>query len=192
MSPAVLEGVPLEQAAVVHVSGITPALSATCVETIETVVDRVGASPALLSFDVNYRSALWVVADAAPVLLAIAQRADIVFVGLDEAHTLWGTETPDEVRALISGPPRLIVKDGDVGATEYSLDDSTFAAAIPTTVIEAVGAGDAFAAGYLNAHLSGRSAAERLHAGHQRAVLVLQSTSDYAMGDVRENVSLHH
>lgn len=188
MSSATRDGVPLERADIVHISGIMPALSATCGEMIEAVIDRVATSPTLLSFDVNYRSALWIVAEAAPALLAIARRADIVFVGLDEALTLWGTETVDEVRALLAEPSRLIVKDGDVGATEYSGDDIAFVAAIPTTVVEVVGAGDAFAAGYLHAQLRGRSAAERLQAGHNRAVLVLQSTSDYLIPDAPKGV----
>jgi len=171
--------VPLEDAAVVHLSGITPALSATCAELIDSVFERVAASPARLSFDVNYRPALWAPGSAAPALLALAERADIVFVGLDEANALWGAATPEEVRALLPTPARLVVKDGDVGATEFGQEVRVFVPAIATEVIEAIGAGDAFAAGYLAAMLKGASAAERLGAGHERARLVLRSTSDF-------------
>jgi 2-dehydro-3-deoxygluconokinase len=45
-------------------------------------------------------------------------------------------------------------------------------------VVEAVGAGDAFAAGWLAAKLAGEPAEERLRSGHLRAHLVLQSTED--------------
>src|SRR5690606_15202610 len=100
-------------------------------------------------------------------------------VGLDEAQTLWGTSTPDEVRALLHAPDRLVVKDSDVGATEYSPDGETFVPALKVEVLEAVGAGDAFAAGYLAATLDGLDAAGRLTSGHQRAALVLRSMSDY-------------
>jgi 2-dehydro-3-deoxygluconokinase len=51
-------------------------------------------------------------------------------------------------------------------------------------VVEAVGAGDAFAAGYLAALLRGADATARLHGGHQRAHLVLQSTSDFVADNV--------
>lgn len=179
MGRATLDGVPLESASVVHVSGITPALSESCADLIEAVVDRVAAGPALLSFDVNFRAGLWSPAVAAPALIAIAQRADVVFVGLDEAHTLWGTDTPDDVRALLPHPQSLVVKDGDVGATEYGPEGIVFVPAIPTRLIEVVGAGDAFAAGFLHAHLSRLPSAKRLRAGHERAVLVLQSTTDF-------------
>ena len=56
--------------------------------------------------------------------------------------------------------------------------------AVPTDVVEAVGAGDAFAAGYLAALLQGADATARLQGGHQRAHLVLQSTSDFVADNV--------
>ncbi|REJ05085.1 sugar kinase [Microbacterium bovistercoris] len=182
MSPATVADVPLEQAEIVHVSGITPALSASCAALIDAVIDRVGSGSGILSFDVNHRAALWEPGAAAPALLALARRADIVFVGLDEADGLWGTADADAVRALLPEPELLVVKDGDIGATEFHLgeggDARTFVPAIRTEVVEAVGAGDAFAAGYLVARLNGADAAERLTAGHRRAHLVLQSTGD--------------
>jgi Sugar kinases, ribokinase family len=179
MSPATVEAVPLEGAGVVHLSGITPALSASCAALVDVVFERVAASPAKLSFDVNHRAALWQEATAATVLRELAARADIVFVGRDEAQSLWGCETAADVRALLPEPERLIVKDGDVGATEFTADGNVFEPAIPTEVLEAVGAGDAFAAGYLAAELNGQGMRDRLRAGHERARLVLLSTSDF-------------
>lgn len=188
MSPASVAGVPLEDAEVVHLSGITPALSASCAALIDTVIDRVAAGPGTLAFDVNHRAALWAPGAAASALLPLARRADLVFVGLDEAECLWHTATADDVRALLPEPTTLVVKDGDVGATEYrraaGADHRTFAPAILTEVVEAVGAGDAFAAGYLAALLQGADAAARLQGGHQRAHLVLQSTSDFVADTV--------
>lgn len=178
MGPEILADVPIEHSAVVHISGITPALSDSCAALVESVLERMQDADGLVSFDVNYRPGLWATVHAGPALLAIANRADIVFVGLDEAETLWGLTTDDEVRALIHGPRTLIVKDSAIGATEYDRTTSTFVPAIPTTVVEVVGAGDAFAAGYLSAHLAGAEPAERLRAGHERAVLTLQSTRD--------------
>jgi 2-dehydro-3-deoxygluconokinase len=183
MSPAAVADIPLEDAEVVHVSGITPALSHSCAALIGTVIDRVSRGRGLLSFDVNHRAALWDPGVAAPTLLALARRADLVFVGLDEAERLWGTADADAVRELIPSPTLLVVKDGAVGATEFhrfaTADVRSFAPAIKTDVVEPVGAGDAFAAGYLAAHLQGAHATERLAAGHRRAHLVLQSTSDF-------------
>lgn len=178
MSPATLDAVPLEKAEIVHLSGITPVLSASCAELIDAVLDRMAGASGIVSFDVNHRAALWSAAEAAPVLRRLAERADLVFVGRDEAETLWGCETATDARAHLSGVPTLVVKDGDVGATEFSDAGEVFVPAIPTEVVEVVGAGDAFAAGYLAAMLAGAPAAERLLAGHRRASLVLRSTSD--------------
>lgn len=198
MGPAVVADVPLEDAAVVHISGITPALSATCAALIETIAERVGGSEALLSFDVNHRAALWGQGQAASALLALARRADLVFVGLDEAETVWGCTSPDAVRRLLPEPAVLVIKDGAVGATEYARaggsgdadgDTVTFVAAIPTDVVEPVGAGDAFAAGYLAAFIGGADAAARLTAGHERARLVLRSTSDFVDETSMEGLS---
>lgn len=180
MSPDTVAGIPLESADIVHLSGITPGLSASCAALVDTVFERVAASSATLSFDVNYRPPLWAEDAAAAPLRALAGRADIVFVGRDEAQALWGCATADEVRALLPEPERLVVKDGDVGATEFTAAGSVFEPAIPTDVLEAVGAGDAFAAGYLAALLRGDAPNDRLRAGHERARLVLMSTSDFA------------
>lgn len=174
-----LSDVPIEEATVVHLSGITPALSPTCAALVDHAVDRVSDSATLLSFDVNYRPGLWSSHRAAPALLAIAQRSDVVFVGLDEARLLWGAQTPAEVRELVHEPARLIVKDGGHGATEFDGSTPVFVPSIPSPIVEVVGAGDAFTAGYLDAHLAGADADSRLFAGHERAVRVLQSTNDF-------------
>ena len=186
LSPASVEGVPLEAAGVVHVSGITPALSDSCAALMDAVIARVATADPVLSFDVNHRASLWEHGVASGVLLSLARRADLVFVGLDEAQDLWPVETAADVRALIPQPARLVVKDGAVGATEFASnldghDDVTFVPAIPTEVVEAVGAGDAFAGGYLAALLNGEDATGRLLGGHRRAHLVLQSTSDFVI-----------
>ena len=188
MGPQSVAAVPLEDAEVVHISGITPALSASCGALIDTVIDRVAAGRGILSFDVNHRAALWAPGAAASALLPLARRADLVFVGRDEGETLWHSATDDDLRALLPQPTTLVVKDGGVGATEFrrvaGSDHRTFVPAIPTDVVEAVGAGDAFAAGYLAALLQGADAQARLQAGHQRAHLVLQSTSDFVADTV--------
>ena len=171
---------PVDEARVVHLSGITPALSASCDALVEALFERAAAAGVRVSFDVNHRPALWPSTDAAAHRLReLAARADVVFVGLDEAAGLWGAETADDVRDLLLEPALLVVKDGAVGATEFSATGSAHAPAIPTELVEAVGAGDAFAAGYLDALLDDAPPAERLRAGHERAVLVLAETGDF-------------
>ncbi|TQS44879.1 sugar kinase [Cryptosporangium phraense] len=161
----------LPEARVVHLSGITPALSASCAALVDSVLAVPGP---VRSFDVNYRPGLWPVARAAPVLAALADRADVVFVGLDEAGTLWGCASPAEVRALLPSPATVVVKDAAVGA--YA--GGVFVPAPAVDVVEPVGAGDAFAAGYLAGLLADAPEAERLALGHRVAGSALRIAGD--------------
>lgn len=165
-------------AGLVHLSGITPALSDSCDDLVQgLIVDRIHGT-ATVSFDVNYRPALWPVAEAAPRLRELASAADIVVVGRDEAEVLWGTESPADVRALFPDVAELVVKDNEVGATLFAGDEIVFQPALRVQVVEPVGAGDAFAAGFLSAWLQGMPPDRRLRHGHVLAALTLQHESD--------------
>src|SRR5439155_1035225 len=71
-----------------------------------------------------------------------------------------------------------VVKDGAVGATGYDGDGRVFVPASPVEIVEPVGAGDAFAAGYLLAALQGRGLASRLAVGHRLAAVALGAVAD--------------
>ncbi|KAA9148665.1 sugar kinase [Amycolatopsis acidicola] len=174
LSPDDLAALPMD-ASLVHLTGITPALSASCRALVEAALGR----PGLVSFDVNYRPGLWPVGEAAPVLAELARRADIVLVGQDEAETLWGATTPEAVREILPGPDRLVIKDGAIGATEYHGAKVTFVPAPAVDVVEPVGAGDAFASGYLSGVLRGQAATESLALGHELAGRALGGTGDF-------------
>ncbi|MFD3417491.1 sugar kinase [Streptomyces decoyicus] len=181
MSPATLDSLPLSTVRLVHLSGVTPALSETCAATATALFERARAAGASCSFDVNYRAALWSSEQAAGPLLALARRADVVFVGLDEAQHVWGTETAEQVRGLVGPGVRLVVKDADVGATHFPPGGgpAVFVPANPAEVVEPVGAGDAFAAGYLSAWLRGAGPADRLRLGHRLAAFALGAVGDH-------------
>lgn len=162
----------------IHLSGITPALSDSCDDLLQALlVDRDHDVP-LVSFDVNYRSALWPVERAASRLRVLADAADVTVVGLDEARTLWGTTTAEEVRDLLPRPTTLVVKDNEIGATCFDPTGTTFQPALRVRVVEPVGAGDAFAAGFLSGLLRGLPPGVRLRQGHVLAALTLQHHSD--------------
>jgi 2-dehydro-3-deoxygluconokinase len=163
---------------IVHLSGITPALSSSCADLVEQTL----ASPLTTSFDVNHRPPLWPGGNAAPVLRRLADQADIVFVGLDEAETLWEVSGPDDVRTLLPRPDVVVVKDGANGAWSYTPGGMTFAPAPAVEVIEPVGAGDAFAAGYLYGVLHDLPEPARLGLGHRVAGAALRVTGD--VGDL--------
>jgi 2-dehydro-3-deoxygluconokinase len=170
--------VELDGVRILHVSGITAAISATASAFLDRLIARAREAGVTVSFDVNHRPALWDAATAADRSRELAERADIVFVGRDEAELLWGTTTASEVRDLLPTVRELIVKDGDVGATLFDGSGELFVPSLAVEVLEAVGAGDAFAGAYLASRLDGAEPVDRLRAGHERAALALQTTSD--------------
>jgi len=180
MDPSVLAAAAPQKWSVVHVSGITPALSDSCNALVRAVLDRTHLTQKFVSFDVNFRPTLWPASQAAPILKAYANDADIVFVGLDEAQELWGVESVSDVREILSEPRYLVVKDSDVDAVEFDQDKMSREFALSVDVVEKVGAGDAFAAGWLSGFLSGRPASQRLRLGHVMAAEVLKTTTDSA------------
>lgn len=179
MHPGFLDAARLEGVRIVHTTGITPALSASCRAMVDQLYVDARAAGTLVSFDVNDRRALWTLEDAAATLTRLADAADIAFVGRDEAERIWGTATPAEIRAHLPHCALLIVKDGDVGATAFRGDDEpVFVPAPRVEVVEPVGAGDAFAAGFLAATLTGATIADRLASGHAAAARVLTTHGD--------------
>lgn len=178
MSPSDLSSLP-PWTALLHLSGITPALSEGAAALIQRLLEQPRTDGRRVSFDVNHRPQLWKSDDdAATRLRSLADSADIVFVGLDEAHRLWGTETAGEIRSLFPQVPELVVKDGPREATTFIGEEATTAPAHSAEVVELVGAGDAFAAGYLASTLAGRSPEDRLRAGHLCAREAIQATTD--------------
>jgi len=179
MTESLLEPV-LEQAPrLVHATGITPALSAGCDRMISWLLARARAVGTAISFDINYRPALWGVAEASRRLLELARQADVVFVGLDEARLLWGCETAEEFHRTVGPGPVAVVRDGAVGATVFEGEASEFVPPPAVTVLEPVGAGDAFAAGWLSGYLRGLPHWQRLRLGHLVASASLTSTADH-------------
>ena len=168
----------LDRARIVHVSGITAALSASCAALMEVLLARPRAG--LLSFDVNWREQMWPDGDPAAVV-ALAQRADLVLVGGDEAERVFGTDDPAALRRLLPQPEWLIVKDGARRALAVARDGAVVAEpALRVEVVEPVGAGDAFAAGLLTGLVRGEPVDRCLRRGHLGAAAVLTVAGDSA------------
>lgn len=179
MEPGFLSPERLAGVRIVHTTGITPALSPSCRQMVDQLFVDARTAKALVSFDVNDRRPLWSREDAAETLARLADAADITFVGRDEAERIWGTVTPAEIRAFLPNCALLVVKDGDVGATAFDGDAApVFVPAPVVDVVEPVGAGDAFASGFLAATLDGAGLAARLSAGHAAAERVLTIAAD--------------
>ncbi|AZM64543.1 carbohydrate kinase [Streptomyces sp. WAC 01420] len=178
-------------ARILHLSGITPALSEECLALMRELTAPRPGRP-LISFDVNHRPALWRDGQGPEILLELARRADIVFVGEDEAEEAWGL-TGDHIREALPEPELVVVKQGRRGAVAFCdatpqapgnattpRPATTSAPALNVDVVATTGAGDAFAAGFLSATLRGLPLRTRLRHGHLTAAATLTAPGDLA------------
>lgn len=152
---------------ILHLTGITPALSPSARAAVRHAISLADEAGASISYDVNHRTRLWDLADATPVHRELVARARTVFAGDDEARLVTGvaSDDPRELAEALAalGPREVVVKLGADGALAW-IDGEVFReGAVPLPhVVDTVGAGDAFVAGYLAERLDGRSPAESL------------------------------
>ncbi|WTP59936.1 sugar kinase [Streptomyces phaeochromogenes] len=120
MSKATADMAAIHSGRILHLSGITAALSPDC-RSLLTALTAPAPHRPLISFDVNYRAGLWPTpSQAGATLLELARGADLVFVGEDEAEEAWGiTGGPTVIRAALPEPRVLVVKAGSQGATAF-------------------------------------------------------------------------
>ncbi len=154
----------LTGAELLHVSGITPALSPQAEATLRYAVDTARAHNVTVSFDLNYRGNLWSAEDAGGVYRDIIPLADIVFAGDDEAAIAVGAGEPEELARRIAalGPSQAVIKLGADGALALIEGTLFRQEAITVDAVDTVGAGDAFVAGYLAELVTGHGPQDRL------------------------------
>ena len=179
---------------VVHVTGITAALGPRPRRLFERAVESARAGGALLSLDVNYRTALWTPEAARAYLEPVLRQVGLLFVGIEDARRLFHlTGEPEAVaaglRALAPGAVVALTlgDQGSVVLTDrphrptrlYSLD----------VVADRVGAGDAFAAGFLHGWLTTGDVQRAQDLGTALAALKCTMWGDIAVirpGEVEE------
>ncbi|MBW0271906.1 sugar kinase [Nocardia sp. MH4] len=171
----------LDSTDLVHFSGITPALSESANQLTRTLI-ALPRRGRLVSFDLNYRPALWGsrIAEAADELAAHVRGADVALLGADEAEEIFGTGDPGALRALFPEPAQLIVKNDKHTVTGFDGDAVVEVPALALEITERIGAGDAFAGGYLAALLHEADLRTRLRYGHLCAAAALTATGDAA------------
>ncbi len=145
-----------------HLTGITPALSPSCRAVAETAVQQAQATGVPISFDVNFRQKLWDAETAAAALAPLLRKASIVFCGHGDAQRLFGC-TGDPAAALrqlaeqplTAGAQVVVMSIGAAGALAWRNGEILQVDAVPTVIVDRLGAGDALAAGVLHGWLDG-------------------------------------
>jgi 2-dehydro-3-deoxygluconokinase len=178
---------------ILHVTGITPAISSSAAEAVHWAVRHARDAGVLVSVDVNYRSRLWSVDEARPALSALVRCADIVIASEDELGFV--VATPSDERAAAeelaeSGVRELVIKRGARGATVWRDGVALHAGAIRVPVLDTIGAGDALAAGYLSGVLDGVDPAQALYRGTVTASFAVATVGDWEGLPTRDELSL--
>ena len=193
LAPGDIDADLVRGASLLHVTGITASLSDSARELVRQVVAVARAAGVPVSFDVNHRPSLWPVGDASVVYRELAAESDIVFAGDDEAALLTGLSPADPealARALVEhGPALAVIKRGAAGSLAFTEGTVTRQDALTVPVVDTVGAGDAFVAGFLRRRLDGAPIAECLELAATAGAFACMGPGDWESmprtGDLR-------
>lgn len=168
------------RARLVHLTGITPALSQSCRRCVEEILQRLEHSPARVSFDVNYRSKLWSAEEALESLEELLPMVDLLFVSGEEARALWGRDDTDLMWELREkGPEEIVLKHGAKGSLTLAGGKVFEQPGFPVEEVDSIGAGDAFAAGYLAGLLWDQGPPQRLCMANAMGAYSVMTLGDY-------------
>ncbi len=182
LTEAEVDWEPVRRARLVHLTGITPALG----EGPRALVRRALREASAFSFDVNYRASLWSPADARLFLDTVLPEVRYLFLGEGEARTIFNqTGTAEQtLGALARLAPKATVslQQGEAGSTV--LDGSRFyrpRRRFNVQMVDPLGAGDAYVAGFLTAVLGKRELQEAVEFGNAVAALKCSIWGDLAL-----------
>jgi 2-dehydro-3-deoxygluconokinase len=181
LSPADLDESYVGGARFLHLTGITPALSESCRQTVFAAADMARAAGVQVVLDPNYRSKLWDPPEAREVMRSLASQCDILLPGMDEAQLLTGISDPElAARELHSlGPQLVVIKLGAQGALAFDGSTVTRSPAVRVErIVDPVGAGDAFAAGFLSGLLRDFNLEDSLALANRCGALAMTSPGD--------------
>jgi 2-dehydro-3-deoxygluconokinase len=176
-----------------HLTGITPALSPSCLDIVTQAGQRAKECNVPVSFDINYRQKLWSESDAAQTLLPLIQGVELLFCGQADAVRLFHcTGTMQEVAQGIlelSKAKHVVLTFADQGALLWNGKEWQHEPARPTRIVDRLGAGDALAAGVIHGWLDGDLSAG-LRYGVTLAALALTQSGDMVITNKSELLSL--
>ncbi|MBO0588561.1 sugar kinase [Sporosarcina sp. E16_8] len=155
MEAAELDESYISQAKILHITGITPALSESCYQTVMKAIQIAKRNKMTIVFDPNLRLKLWAAEQAKSVFNEIASYSDVILPGLDEGQFMTGMteveDIADTLMGMAEGDKTIIIKLGHNGAYLRTRDESSYIEGFPVQhVVDPVGAGDGFAAGIIS------------------------------------------
>ena len=183
LSPDDLRPDLFHEARIVHLTGITPALSASCAAAVQRAFELAHEAGALVSFDPNYRPQLWSTAEARAALLPLCAQADILLMSHEDAQALFALTDPDGILedTRVFSAFVVVLRRGEHGALARAGETRIeVPAEAIADVIDPVGAGDGFNAGFLSGWLRGESLEMALRLGARIGAAAVAHAGDYA------------
>jgi 2-dehydro-3-deoxygluconokinase len=181
LQPADIDWDYLLDTRILHLTGITAALSANCYAVVAEAVRRARAAGVMLSFDVNYRSKLWDAKRAGEQLRPLIAEADLLFCKSADASLLFGCsgEPEAQMQALqqLTRAQAICCTFGERGAALLQGESFVQQPAVPVQIVDRIGSGDAFAAGVLDGMLDA-DLAQGLKRGVALAAIALSQHGD--------------
>lgn len=177
-APADLPLDAIQEAKVLHLSGISLAISNSACDAGFAAMTTARASGCLVSFDTNLRLKLWPVARAKAVTAEAIANCDICLPSLDDVATLFGVDEPDELVDLMLklGAKVVALKLGAQGALVADAKTRTRIAPHKCKPVDATGAGDTFGGAFIARLVAGDSLEQ---AGRYAATAAALSTEGY-------------
>ena len=163
----------IADARVLHVSGISQAISTSACDAVFEAMAIARAAGTLVSYDPNVRPTLWPAARARAVVMASVAQADLCLPSLEDAELLFGERTPDaHVDALLEAGAGLVaLKLGPDGALVATAEERHLVGGFRVDSVDATGAGDTFDGSFLAERLRGVGLAEAARYANAAAAL---------------------
>ncbi|MUT64478.1 sugar kinase [Paenibacillus sp. NEAU-GSW1] len=181
MEPEDLDEDYIRGAKLLHVTGITTAISESGRRTVRRAIEIAKDAGVKVCFDPNLRLKLWSIEEARETLLPLAEQADYFLPGWDELKLLYNTDSFEVIKEKLLGLNAVTVVKG-FGDTTLVLDNGT-ETSVPfypaEKVIDTVGAGDGFCAGFLAGIMKGMTPAQAVGLASINGSLVVQMRGDW-------------
>lgn len=180
MHPGFLDADYIRSAQILHITGITPALSASCRETALQAIAIAREAGVKVCFDPNLRLKLWGLEEARQVILEMAKQADFFLPGLDELQLLYDTDDFETVTSRLRELDAVSIVKGDGETYVVEKDKLEAVPFFPVDkVVDTIGAGDGFCSGFLAGQLRSMSYAESVRLGNLIGSMVVQVEGDW-------------
>lgn len=136
----------IRKAKILHMSGITQAISNSACQTNASALSIAKESKTLVTYDPNFRTTLWDLDRARNVVHDTVPEIDILFPSYDDAVLLTGLKTPEDITDfyLGLGAKTVVLKLGKKGTLLAHGKTVKYFPAFVVEQVDASGAGDTF------------------------------------------------